>query len=121
MASFYNPYMKTPDYSQGANGIMQQIMQILMMKQMMGGQQGQPTSGGQNFIGPQQPTTQTGLPQMPSQQGMGGTGGTGGMGVGLQNMNPQMIMAIIQQLLQRNGAGGSGGGGDYGASGGGLF
>jgi len=32
--SFYNPYMKTPDFGQGASDIMNQIMMMQMMKRM---------------------------------------------------------------------------------------
>jgi hypothetical protein len=34
--SFYNPYKKTPDYGQGIQDLIQQLLPILMMNKYMG-------------------------------------------------------------------------------------
>jgi hypothetical protein len=41
MANFYNPYMKGPDMAQGTSDMVSQIMQMMMMKKMFGGQKPQ--------------------------------------------------------------------------------
>ena len=107
MASFYNPYMKTPDYSQGANGIMQQIMQILMMKQMMGGQQGQQSVG----------TTPTGLPQLGGQYSMQSPQSQAPGSMSSQGQMDPQVFAQLMKLFQ----GGGFMGGGTGSGGGGLF
>ncbi len=106
MANFYNPYMKTPDYASGISDMLNQFLQILMMKKMFPGNRNQ----GQAQITPQ-PNAQmpTGVsrlgqygatvPQPSATMGqqptippdilqlliklLGGLGGTPGMGAGL--------------------------------------
>jgi len=58
--SFYNPYMKGPDFGAGISGAAQNIIQMLLLKKFMGGGQkplalGMPTPGA--------PTGQTTMPQ----------------------------------------------------------
>ena len=55
--SFYNPYMKNPDWGAGISGMASQIMQALLMKSMMGGRQQPP----QTPMGMGQGMPQTGL------------------------------------------------------------
>ena len=38
MGNFYNPFMKGPDFGSGIAGTGQDIMQMLMMKKLMGGE-----------------------------------------------------------------------------------
>ena len=59
--SFYNPYKKGPDFGQGIQDAMYQLMQIMMIKNMMGGNNGRqqtemaetsvPLAGGQGQMG----------------------------------------------------------------------
>lgn len=110
--SFYNPYMKTPDWSQGIGDIASQIQMMLMLKKLMPQQQGQ----------------QQGPPMTPMPQNrMGGGGGLPGLSPGnavmgaapqqmndqpysqgggqnpLSNMDPKMLMMIMQMIQQMKG------------------
>jgi len=67
--SFYNPYQKGPDMSQGINDFVGKLMQMMMMKQMFGQQGGVQAQGGG-------PLGQAGGPAGPPQmQGQGQGGG----------------------------------------------
>lgn len=115
--SFFNPYMKGPDYGQGMQGIISQLMQLLMMGKMFPGQQQQPQTpqqtaeaaghaGGQ--IAPQPDAARLAQTIMPQQQGMTGLQGMGqpmmpqGGGMdqlqGMPNISPEMLQQIIRML-----------------------
>ena len=85
--SYYNPYMKGPDMSQGINDFVGKLMQMMMMKQLFGQQGGVPGQGG----GPLgQAGGQVGSPQMQGQaQGGGPPPGVGG-GQMMPPPGPQM-------------------------------
>jgi len=95
--SFHNPYMKTPDWGQGMQDIGQQIMLMRLMQQLMGG-------GDQQTQTPD--TSPQGMPPPMSniqpQQGIGQDvlGGAQGQ-LGQQQMDPQMLMMIMQLLQGR--------------------
>lgn len=110
--SFFNPYMSKPDYGQGFGDLRNLILQIMTQGKMGGG-------GGQ-----QQPMPQQGAPMpgggtnpgamsmsMPSGQPMGGGMNPGAMsmsrpgGMGQGQMNPQMLMMLIQKLMSSGGGG----------------
>ena len=95
MANFYNPYSKYPDFAGGASDIMNQIMMMLMIKQMMGKNQQQ-------------------QPQLPASGGVGvgaGAGMQGAMGNAPQGVgspfgtpyqqNPQLMTMLIQMMKGR--------------------
>ena len=87
MNGFYNPYMKTPDWGAGMQDIGQQLMMMRLMQQLMGRgnrPQQMPQAQGQGGIGAQPPMT----PQTPA------------MG---QQMDPQMLMMVIQAIMNRGG------------------
>ena len=67
--SFYNPMKKGPDFGQGIQDAMYQFIQMMMMKQMMGGQQG---AGAQGQAPLGQAGGQVGPPQMQGQAQVGG-------------------------------------------------
>ena len=120
--SFYNPYMKTPDWGQGIGDIQDRILQILTLG-MMGKQQG-PSDFALSQLKPMMPNDMP-TPQMGGAYGSAGGmmgGGAGGMGAGgagggMAGIDPQMLM----QLLKMLGMGGGGmGGGIPGFAGGGI-
>ena len=110
---FYNPYRQTPDWASGTQGTVQQIIQALLMKKMMGGQGGPPQLG-------ETPVPRAGMPQSLMNQaqatppGMPAVGTpqavNEGQGFGL---SPQQL----QQLMMMLKGGGMGGG----AMGGGMM
>jgi len=107
--SFYNPYSPKPQIGQGIQDMMNQIMQIMMLKKMMGGGQGQTQSLGQtpmpgNALGSASMGSGAGLmgAAPPSMQGPSYPGGMGG-GQG-QQIDPN-IMAMIQKLMSGGGMG----------------
>jgi hypothetical protein len=110
MSSFYNPYSPKVQWGQGIQDMMNQIMQIMMLKKMMGGGQGGPTqSMGQTPM----PGNALGSASMGSGAGlMGGAPSAmqgqsypGAMGGGQgQQIDPQ-IMALIQKLMSGGGMG----------------
>ncbi len=96
---FYNPYMKKPDYASGIQDIINQLMQIMMMKKMFPGQQGggasqQPMTAGR-------PDAMMGLAQggLQSPQ-MGGAQGGGDI---------SQMLPMLLQILKQSGGGGMGG------------
>jgi len=97
--SFYNPYMKTPDFGQGMQDLVNQILQMLMMKQMMGqGRQQQPTpppqAGGNMMTGAGMQAPPQQMPQMP--QGAGSPFGTQ-----MPQIDPMMLQYIMQMMSRR--------------------
>ena len=114
MSQFYNPYMKSPDFSQGINDFVAKLMQMMMMKQMFGqqGQQPQPKpeveASGQAQLGQprQAPMVGAGIGSQPQPQPTMGAGPPGmaqaGMGQNMAQQMPQLMMAIKNnpQLLQ---------------------
>jgi len=139
MSSWYNPYKKGPDWSQGLNDIVGKLMQMMMMKQLFG--QGNQIQPPQDPMGQMTGPPQTGLspmqggpppPQNPMQGGMpqtglspmGGQGGPPPIGVGPpgmaqagmgQQMTQQLMMALqnnpqlLQMLMMMLNPGGAGG------------
>ena len=125
MSQFYNPYMKSPDFSQGINDFVAKLMQMMMMKQVFGQQGGVPGQGG----GPLgQAGGQVGSPQMQGQgQGGGPAPGQGQAQMGGPQMNaqaqgggampmgqnkplqisPELLQALMM-MLQKPGGGGMG-------------
>ena len=115
--SFYNPYQKGPAIGQGAQDMIPQIMQMMMLKQMMGnGNQppqdpmGQQTTPPQTGLAPNTQMIPNGqMPQQPMGSGppqtglspMGSTPPQGGMNPMLMQLaqNPQM-MQMIMRLMQ---------------------
>ncbi len=140
--SFYNPYMKNPDWSQGIGDIASQIQMMLMLKKLMP-QQGK--FGGAGAVGASAPQAGGSIggamgqpPPMPMPQNrMGGGMGAGVMGQAppqmndqpysqgggqnpLSNMDPKMLMMIMQMIQQMKGGqtgGGMPGGGMMGGGG----
>jgi len=99
MTSFYNPYMKTPDWGQGASDLVNQLMMMMMMKKM---KDPQTKTTETTDVGPQgMPPPMSNIPPAP---GMGQqiTGGaptsipTGGP----PQMDPQMIQMLLQMLMR---------------------
>jgi len=69
MAGFYNPFSAKPDYASGLQDLASQVMQMIMMKKMYGGE-----SGGQGGPPRQaQPMQDPGAPPFAPQQSMGTT------------------------------------------------
>lgn len=107
--SFYNPYKKGPDWSQGLNDIVGKLMQMMMMKQLFGKDPQRQTQEMANTPMPQprgqdpmsnpmqdiigQAPSQMQPRQMPQQLMMA-----------LQN-NPQLLQALMM-MLNPGGAGG---------------
>ena len=125
--SFYNPYMKGPDFAQGINDMVSKLMQMMMMKQVFGrgpantqtqemANTPMPQARGQGQMGnPMQSVVGQAPGSFPdsqarSYQGGGGTPmGVGppgmaqaGMAHGMSQQMPQLMMAIKNnpQLLQ---------------------
>ena len=125
--SFYNPYMKGPDFAQGINDMVSKLMQMMMMKQVFGrgpantqtqdmANTPMPQARGQGQMGnPMQSVVGQAPSSFPdsqarSYQGGGGTPmGVGppgmaqaGMAHGMSQQMPQLMMAIKNnpQLLQ---------------------
>lgn len=101
--SFFNPYMKGPDIGQGAGDLMGQIMQMLMMKKMGGGQQTQqvptplPQQGGM-MQGGNMGALMGGASQAAGQMNPslgGGPQGGGPQGGGLGGLDPQMLQQML--------------------------
>ena len=131
--------MKTPDFGQGIGDIASQIQMMLMLKKLMP-QQGQSKFGGAGAVG--QPGSSAGgsvggaMGQPPAgggmygpdpRQQMGGAGPTGSIPQSggqnpLSNMDPKMLMMIMQMIQQMKGGqmgggmpgGQMGGGGQFG-------
>jgi hypothetical protein len=115
MSGFYNPMMKTPDFGQGFGDIMNQIMQMLMIKKMYPNQQQTPNMGGPTPSAPSGPQipggpsmTSMGGPSSPMGGGVpGGPGMTptpqmgGSMGGGLAGMDPEKLRMLIMMLMQK--------------------
>ncbi len=138
--SFYNPYMKNPDWSQGVGDIASQIQMMLMLKKLMP-QGGQSKFGGAGAVGAPAPQAGGSIggamgqpPPMPMPQNrMGGGMGAGVMGQAppqmsdqsysqgggqnpLSNVDPKILMMIMQMIQQMRG----GQGGGIGQMGGGM-
>jgi hypothetical protein len=114
--SFNNPYMNKPDWGQGIQDLVQQLLPILMMNKMYkepgAPQQGQP--GRQGSMLPQGP--QQGLPMSMGTPGSAGTSSNpqkimgGNMTMGMpKQMDPQMMQKIMA-ILRMMGGGAMGGG-----------
>jgi hypothetical protein len=97
--SFYNPYMKTPDFGQGTQDIMNQIMQFMLMKQMMGPQGGQPGGAppGQTQMPPPMSNIQPNLGQQITSQAPPSMG----QQQRPPQIDPQMIMMLLQMMQRR--------------------
>ena len=108
--SFNNPYMKQPDFGQGMSDIMQQVMQMLMIKKMGG--QGQPQGGATNDPGMGLGTSMPGGMTSPGQPPGMGLQGMAGSGPSPYGLSPEMIQKIMAAL--RMGMGGGVGGGGMG-------
>jgi hypothetical protein len=113
--SFYNPYMKDPDWGAGISGLSSQIMQMLMMQKMFPEQE---KSMGQTQL-PQQGMMQKpdmgkllvgAQDTMKDRPGFGpGAGGPGGLeGAGTTGLNQDILKKILAAL---EGLGGGVGGG----------
>jgi hypothetical protein len=111
--SFYNPYMKTPDWGQGISDIGNQLMLMMMLKRMMGPSEKtertpgvtEPPTGrhGMSMMAGAQPQPgqmpPTGGPPMTGQMIQGAAPSQ--MGQQPPPMNPQMLQMLIQMLMQR--------------------
>jgi len=100
--SFYNPYMKTPDWGQGIGDIGQLLMMMKLMSQMGGPKETTERTPGVT----EPPTGRHGMSMMAGAQPQPGampqTGGppqAGPTGAPMQ-MNPQ-IMMLLQMLMQQ--------------------
>lgn len=71
MASFYNPYSPKPDVGQGMSDLIQQFIQMMLMKKIMQDKQ-QPQGGGQLQQNPLWSLQSQQFPQQ--QQGQGPSG-----------------------------------------------
>ena len=96
MPSFYNPYMKTPDFAQGGSDIMQQLMLMKMLRQLMGGNQQPQVSPDTSPQGAPPPMSNIQPPQGIGNQILGGAQTQ----LGQQQMDPQ-IMMLLQMLMRR--------------------
>ncbi len=123
MANFYNPMMKTPDFGQGFGDIINQIMQMLMIKKMYPDQGGQaanaPVATGNTQGAPQlmpmggQPSASMAPPPPRPGAMMGGAGGGGmagamgggqpGGGAGMGGMNPDLLRMLMMALMGKGG------------------
>jgi len=102
---FYNPYMKSPDWGSGAQDIISQLMQMMMMNRMF--PQNKTTE--QTDVGPQgMPPPMSNIPPVQgagqqilggAPQGMPPTGGPGGSP--MPQVDPQMMQMIMQMLMQQ--------------------
>ena len=113
MSSWYNPYKKGPDWSQGLNDIVGKLMQMMMMKQLFG--QGNQIQPPQDPRGQMTGPPQTGLspmqegpppPQNPMQGGMpqtglspmGGPPQVGGGPMKDLKISPELLQALMMML-----------------------
>lgn len=97
--SFYNPFMKGPDFGAGLSDIAGQVMQMMMMKKMFS-QPGQ-TQVGQTEVPDQGPMAQ--VAKLQQAQGlMGGAtqGANAMMGQNQNLMNDPNVSDIIKRILQ---------------------
>jgi len=112
--SFYNPNMKGPDWGQGLQGLMQNIMMAMMMKKMFPG--GSKTQAPTEALPPSRAIGRPpdimqggGFPGQPSgPQGGQPPGPPMGMGGpsmappgGPQGMDKQKLMQLLMQLMGR--------------------
>ena len=95
MAGFYNPFSAKPDYASGLQDLASQVMQMIMMKKMYGGEE---SSGGavrpaQPMQDPSAPAFGPPTPQAPpfAPQGPqgGASAGVGGQAMGQAQARPQ--------------------------------
>ena len=84
---FYNPYMKTPDWGSGAQDIISQLMQMMMMNRMF------PQNKTTESLGATEPTGGSPLMAGPLQ-------GAAPPQMGQQQMDPQ-LMQILQIMFRR--------------------
>lgn len=89
--SFYNPYMKGPDWGQGISDVINDLKMKKLIEQIMGGQQGgqQPNAGimAQARGGSGQPGIAQGAPGANVGQWQQG-----------QGLDPQMIFKILMMM-----------------------
>ena len=89
MGNFYNPFMAQPDYGAGIAGTGQDIMQMLMMKKLMGGEQ------------PQSQLGQTPLPQQSPMQGAAGMANTDKLMQGATDAANKFTDRDLMDILSR--------------------
>ncbi len=119
MANFYNPFQKGPDFAQGIEGIINQIMQMMMVKKL--GQQTPTTSVGQTPTNPaalpsgNQPMQAGNRPMppsvgamMPPLNGQFGPTGTSGISQSGQPNQQAMMEQLMPLIMQMFGGGGMG-------------
>ena len=97
--SFYNPYSKYPDIGQGMQDIGQQLMMMRLMQQLMGRgnrPQQMPQAQGQGGMG-------AGAQAPPQQMGQPPQGAGSPFGSPMPQMDPQMLMMVIQAIMNRGG------------------
>ena len=109
--SFYNPYMKTPDWGQGFGDIGQLLMMLRLMQDMRGPKETTERTPGVT----EPPTGRHGMSMMAGAQPQGplSSGGPPVTGQMIQGaaptqmgqqpppIDPQMIQMLIQMLMQR--------------------
>ena len=116
MSAFYNPWDKKVQWGSGINDFVAKLMQMMMMKQVLG-QQGQQPQGaeasGQAQLGQpgQAPMVGSGVGSQPQPQPpMGGQQGGGTMPMGQNKplqISPELLQALMM-MLQKPGGGGMG-------------
>jgi len=110
--SFYNPFSSKPDFAQGIEGIINQIMQMMMMKKL--GQQTPTTSVGQTPTNPaafsagNRPMPQGMGGMMPPLNGQYGPTGTTGMSQAGQPNQQALMEQLMPLIMQMFGGGGMG-------------
>ena len=127
MSAFYNPWDKKVQWGSGINDFVAKLMQMMMMKQVLG-QQGQQPQGaeasGQAQLGQpgQAPMVGSGVGSQPQPQPTMGAGPPGMAQAGMaQNMAQQMpmgqnkplqispeLLQALMMMLQKPGGGGMG-------------
>jgi hypothetical protein len=112
MANFFNPYMKGPDFGQGVNSTIDDVLMQILMKKMMG-DRGQTSMGetqlprdnpmGGVKANPQPQQSAPAQPMFSAQQGMaGGMGGGSFMPGRGQSALDQQITAMLAKILGGN-------------------
>lgn len=118
MSPFYNPYQSNGggkggfDLGQGMTDIIQQVMQMLMIKKMGG--QGQPQDGATNDPGMGLGTSMPGGMTSPGQPPGMGLQGMAGSGPSPSGLSPDIIQKIMAMLRMGMGGGMGGMGGGFG-------
>ena len=113
MGNFYNPFMKPPDWGAGIAGTSNNILQMLLMKKLMGGGDAKTELGQTPLQQPQSPMQKSA--EMANQDAlMGGAGKAAGQwddrGDIMSDPNIKDILSRFMALMKGGGMGGMSGG-----------